>query len=659
MRKAAAAPCLLLAALLLGSALPALPAVAAEQPPNVLLVTLDTVRADRLGCYGYQKIRTPHIDRLASEGVLFEKAFTPVPITLPAHAVLFTGTYPMMTGMHDFSGNSLNPKQATMASLLRDQGYTTAGFVGSAVLDSRFGLGQGFDVYHADFDFSRLHETNLDAMEMRGDLVVDQALAWLEQNQRRPFFLWVHLYDPHHPYQPPPPYDSEYKARPYDGEIAFADAQAGRLLEHLRAKELYDQTLIVLASDHGEGLGEHNEKTHGFFIYTTTLQIPLIFKLPAPKSVPRAQVAVPVTLVDVLPTVLQLVGLPVSGQIQGRSLLPLMLGREEESAEGMYAESFLPRLHFNWSELRSLRRGPYHFIDAPRPELYDLSTDPRELRNLYEQRGEKAEEMRRQLDGFIAKHSRASGQETAETTPLDPALAERLKSLGYVAVSGGTNPSGADATLPDPKDRIEMYELVSEAIADSQSRRYAASVSKLQAALKIEEESLAVHYLLALNYYRLQDFPQAIRQFQRVIRLQPDYSLAVYYLGLAYGKRGDWDRAIAALKRALELDATNFSAAFNLGAAYLREKKVPEALAAFQQSVSIYPDYGAGHRAVGEVLLYQGRVDEAIGALRKAVSLEPNDRQGHLALAKALQKKGLHQEAREELRKAQPLTPPQ
>ncbi|HEY4683451.1 MAG TPA: sulfatase-like hydrolase/transferase [Candidatus Acidoferrales bacterium] len=624
-----------------------------NQPPNVLFITIDTLRADHLGCYGYRKIETPNIDRLAAEGVRFTRAYTPVPVTLPAHAVMFTGSYPMRTGMHDFSGNRLSAGQPTLASLLRNQGYATAGIVGSAVLDSRFGLNQGFEFYYDHFDFSRLDETNLDAMERRGDEVVNQSLAWLRQNHRKRFFLWVHLFDPHHPYRPPPPYSTRYKAQPYDGEIAFDDEQVGRLVEFLKKNNLYDQTLIVVVSDHGEGLGEHGEKTHGFFIYNSTLHVPLIFKLPLEKSIPNKEIGNLVSLIDLLPTVLQVAGVNIPGEVQGKSLLPLMQGRRGQSLESLYAESYLPRIHFNWSELRSLQEGHYHFIDAPKPELYDLSQDPRELKNLYAQRRKIADDLQGRLARLIKLYLSASGDKTAEQTGMDPVLMERLKSLGYAAVSGGGSPTISDRKLPDPKDRIQMYELVSEAIADSQHGRYEASIAKLQAALKTEKDSLPVRYLLALNYYRQQNFTNAIQELQRVVQMSPSYSLAVYYLGLAYGKVGDWNQAIVFLKRVLELDPSNFSAAFNLGAAYLKVGRIQESLAAFQQSVNIFPEYAPGYEALGEVYLYQGKVDEAIGALRKAVDLNPKSVKARRTLAKALEAKGLHQEAQEELRKAQ------
>ena len=270
--------------------------------PNVIFITIDTLRADHLRCYGYARIETPNIDALARAGVRFTQAHTPVPITLPAHTAIFTGSFPMATGMHDFSGNKLPANATTLAKVLRDGGYTTAAFIGAAVLDSRFGLNQGFETYFDHFDFSRLDETNLDLTERRGDLVMDEALGWLKQAPRQPFLLWVHLYDPHFPYTPREPYASRYRTHPYDGEIAFADAQVGRLLSFLKQQGLFDHSVIALAGDHGEGLGEHGEKTHGFFMYNSTLHVPLIFKLPG--AAPRV-VAEDVSLVDVMPTLLQ------------------------------------------------------------------------------------------------------------------------------------------------------------------------------------------------------------------------------------------------------------------------------------------------------------------------------------------------------------------
>ncbi len=631
------------------------PGLWAESKPalNVVIITIDTLRADHLGCYGYGQIRTPNIDALASESARFEHSYTPVPVTLPAHTVIFTGTYPAFSGIHDFSGNKLNPKQATLASVLQRQGYTTGAVIGSAVLDSRFGLNQGFDFYYDHFDFNRLQESNLEEMERPGNLVADVALDWLGKNRKNKFFLWMHLYDPHYPYRPPAPYSEQYKDRPYDGEIAFADAQVGRLIAFLKANGLYLHSVVVLAGDHGESLGEHAEKNHGFFIYNATLHVPMIIHLPGSSS-PKV-VSDLVSLADVMPTILKALNFDVPPQVQGFNLLPLMSAKQAEESRSLYAETFLPRLHFNWSELRAVETEKYHFIDAPKPELYDLSKDPGETQNLYAEKKAVADELRAHLTALISQYS--AGPELAQKTGLDPALMERLKSLGYAGFPGGGNPTITDRSLPDPKDRIQTYELISDAIADSQHGQYQSSSEKLIAALKADPDSVPVHYLLGLDYYRMRQFPRAVEELQRVLQLSPDYALAVFNLGLAYARTGDFDQAVQQLRRALDLDGTNFSAAYNLGVAYSQKQMVPEAVAAFRQTIAIAPQYAAGHRALGELLLYQGQVDESLAELRRAADLDPQDAGVHAALSKALSAKGLKAEADEEMRKAQQSRP--
>ena len=633
--------------------------------PNVVVITVDTLRPDHLGCYGDKQIRTPNIDALAADGVRFERAYTAVPVTLPSHTVIFTGTYPIHSGMHDFAANVLNPSQPTLASVLKEHVYATGAVVASAVLDSRFGLNHGFDFYYDHFDFSRLQESNIDEMERPGNVVADITLDWLNKNYKQKFFLWMHLYDPHFPYRPPAPYSEEYKDRLYDGEIAFADAQVGRLLRFLKEKDLYRNTLIVLAGDHGESLGEHGEKTHGFFIYNATLHVPLIVHMPVSLG-PTSRnggsekvtepIADPVNLADLMPTVLEIVKLDAPSGVQGRSLVPLLAAKGRIESASLYAETFLPRLHFNWSELRGVETENYHFIDAPKPELYDVGKDPGETKNLYADKRAVSEEMRARLATLIQRYG--AGQELAQKTGLDPALMERLKSLGYAGFSGGgTEVTISDRKLPDPKDRIQTYELFSEGMADSQHGRYAEAAEKLDTVLKAEPDSVPARYLLGLNYYRLGDFPKAIEQLNRVLELSPDYSLAAFNLGLAYGQAGDLSGAIRTLKRALELDPTNYAAAFNLGAAYLQKQMVPEAVAALRQAVSISPDYELAHRSLGEVLLYQGQVDDALAELRRATELVPEDKRAHAALAQALKAKGLDQQAEEEMRRAQQARP--
>jgi arylsulfatase A-like enzyme/Tfp pilus assembly protein PilF len=639
---------LLIAGLLAAPAALAAPNAA----PNVVFITIDTLRADHLGCYGYKQIRTPNIDSLAADGMRFARAYTPVPATLPSHSVIFTGTYPLLSGMHDFSGNKLSPDQPTLASVLKEHGYVTGAVIAAAVLDSRFGLNHGFDFYYDHFDFNRMQEENLDEMERPGNVVTDQVLDWLGQNHQKKFFLWMHLYDPHYPYSPPPPFADEYKDHPYDGEIAFADAQVGRLIGFLKEKGLYQNTIIVLSGDHGESLGEHGEKTHGFFIYNATLHVPVIIHMPG--ASPKTLVEL-ISLADLMPTVLQALKVEVPAQVQGRNLLPLIAPGKEQEMPSLYAETFLPRLHFNWSELRAVETENYHFIDAPKPELYDLKKDPGETQNLYSQKKAVSDEMRAKLTALIRDYS--AGQELAEKTGLDPALMERLKSLGYAGFSGGGTPTITDRSLPDPKDRIEMYEMISDAIAHSQHGQYAESVEKLDAALKTEPTSVPVHYLQGLNYYRLGQFTKSVDEFQFVLKASPDYALAAFHLGLAYGRTGRVDDAIATFKRTLELDSTNFSAAYDLGMMYLQKKMTAEAAAAFRQSVTIADAYAPGHRALGELLLAEGQVDDAITELRRSAELMPSDPITHAALARALAAKGLTAESQEELRKAQETRP--
>jgi arylsulfatase A-like enzyme/Flp pilus assembly protein TadD len=624
---------------------------AADERPNlaVLLITIDTLRPDHLGCYGYAAIRTPNIDQLAREGVRFSQAYTPVPITLPAHASLMTGEFPLANGMHDFGGNKLPSGTVTLAKLLHDNGYTTAAFIGSAVLDSRFGLNQGFATYFDHFEFGPLEEVHLDAIERRGDRVTDEALRWLKHNPTHPVFLWVHLYDPHAPYNPPEPYASRYRDHPYDGEIAFADAQVGRLVAALKQQGLYDKSLIVLVSDHGESLGEHGERTHGFFIYNSTLHVPLIVKMPG--AVPRV-VQDEVSLVDVMPTVLQALKIRIPPSVQGRSLLSPALGRPAETTSNLYAESYPPLLHFGWNRLRSLQSRGLKYIETTRPELYDTRTDPGELRNLAGARQAVAQEMSQRLQRMIRRFTPSAGTSASENEPTDPALLESLRSLGYVAVSGGKVTDAAGKTLADPKDRVQVYELVSAALSDTQQGQYQDSLRKLREAEKTEPNSLTIRFLLARDYFRLNDFPRAAESFQSVLQLDPKDAVAAFYLGLSLLQTGKLDGAESSFKRALELDAANFNAAFNLGVVYSRRRRPEAAIAAFRRAVEILPDYTEAHEALGEMYLYLDRPEDAVRELERAVEIAPQMSKAHYQLGRAYAALGQQEKARIEFDRA-------
>jgi arylsulfatase A-like enzyme/Tfp pilus assembly protein PilF len=626
------------------------PIAAAERPGyNVVLITLDTLRPDHLGCYGYGAIETPNIDRLAASGARFTQAFTPVPITLPAHTSLLTGMYPLATGVHDFVGNRVPPGTARLAGILRSHGYSTAAFIGAPVLDSRFGLSQGFDTYYDHFELAGTEEVHLDAMKRPGDKVVDEALKWLNHHPPQPLFLWVHLYDAHSPYRPPAPYAERYRARPYDGEIAFVDAQVGRLVAALTRQGLLGKSVLVVASDHGESLGEHGEKTHGFFVYNSTLHVVCIIRVTgdAPRVFPEE-----VSLVDVMPTVLQAVGLPVPAGVQGRSLLSLVAGRAGEGASNLYAESYPPLLHFGWNSLRSVQARGWKYIETTRPELYDTRTDPTELNNLVPSRPDLAQDMSNRLRKLVSRYAPASGAAGSGNVPADPALMKSLRSLGYVAVSTGTFADAKGRTLPDPKDRIQAYELVSSALIDEEHKDYAESLRKLQQAEKAATHSGTIRFLIAGEYFHLNDFPQAAATYQSALQLDPNNSVAAYYLGVSRLETGDLDAAEQAFQKALELDPTNFSAAFNLGVVYSRRQQAQPAIEAFEHAIKILPNYAEAHEALGELYLYLNRPQDAARELETAVSIAPHMAKAHSQLARAYSTLGLQDKAQEEVERA-------
>jgi tetratricopeptide (TPR) repeat protein len=627
----------------------ALPSRAAEGDlRNLVVITIDTVRADHLGCYGDRAIQTPNMDALARTSARFTHAFTPVPITLPAHAALFTGSFPMATGMHDFGGNKLAASSVTLAQVLRDHGYSTGAFLGAAVLDSRFGLNQGFQIYFDHFAFSRLD----DLLKRPGDQVVDNALVWLRTNPRRPFFLWVHLYDAHYPYAPPEPFASRYRGRPYDGEIAFVDSQIGRLMAFLKDIGTLTNSLIVLAADHGEGLGEHGESTHGFFIYNSTLHVPLLIKVPgaAPTTLESE-----VSLVDVMPTLLHALRLPIPPTVQGRSLLGEILGKPTSSHSNLYAETYLPLLHFSWSQLRALQSGGLKYIEAPRPELYETRVDPHETKNLSPRDQALAHELHDRLQSLLRRYTLNTNGETKKAEPTDPLLADRLRSLGYVAISAGRFSATTGKPLSDPKDHIRVYELFSEAMDDGQNGRYSEALKKLHEAEAIEPALLAIRFLQALEYYRLKDYPRAIEGFKSALKLDPRYAYAAYYLGLTQAETGDLDAAGASLQHALELDPMNFVAAYNLGVLELKQNRVEEGLHYLEQATQISPSFPQAFVALGEGYLYLHRNDDASRALERAVAIAPNLAQAHLYLGRAYQATGRAADAQREFARARAL----
>jgi arylsulfatase A-like enzyme len=411
------------------------------RPSNVLIVSLDTTRADRLPAYGYQSASMPALDRLAREGAVFDRATTVAPLTLTAHTSLFTGLYPTRHGVRDNADAPLDRVHPTLAEVLKRDGFKTAAFVGSSVLDANRGLSRGFDVYgDVGASGARMHGK----LRRPGNEVVDAALAWLDAADNSPFLLWVHLYDAHAPCRPPEPYRSRYAADSYEGAIAFADSQVARLLGALEARHQLDQTAIVVVADHGESLGQHGEDEHGIFIYDSVMHVPLLVRMPG--AMPR-RISSVTSVVDVMPTILDALGIaPVS--TDGVSQVPAIRGETSADDRSLYTESFYPQ-RFGWSPLRALRDGRFKLIDAPRPELYDLEADPFEEQNIYSDRNVVATAMASRLAAF----SESPGPARDDAARVPPELRARLAALGYV----GGAPRVRSAAGRDPKDFIAEY----------------------------------------------------------------------------------------------------------------------------------------------------------------------------------------------------------
>lgn len=606
------------------------------RPRHVLVVTLDTLRADRLGAYGHAAAQTPVLDGLAARGVRFASATTTTPLTLAAHTSLFTGQWPTFHGVRDNTGFQVEESLTTMAEVFKGGGYRTGGFVGAFVLDSRFGISQGFDHYVDNFDLSEDVGPGLDAIQRPGNEVVDAALAWLNQASTQPFFAWVHLYDPHTPYAAPAEVARRFPATrdgAYDAEVAFTDSQVGRLLADLEARGLRDETLVVVLADHGEQLGEHREQAHGFFVYDATVQVPLIVAGPGiePRVVPDQ-----VRIVDVLPTVLDVTGVTPPSGLHGTSLVGLMRGQATPPLTA-FSESWYPRYHYGWSELSALRDGRFKFILAPTRELYDVSVDPGETRNLATTDQPRADRMERSLRALIASTTRS----TAPTAPtaVDPAAEQRLRALGYV---GGTSATYMDPARPrrDPKDTIELYNLLQLAGSDSEAGLFDAAIGKVQQALTTDPEMIEGHSRLANIFTKAGKHREAIAAYKRALTFDPAHLLSTFNLALAYRTSGQIDEAIVGFERAMQLDPKSGRAHFQLGDIYMQRGEHDKAVAVLTKGLTLDIDKAPFLVKLGEAYLETKRVDEAERVLREAVTLRADVPRGRYNLALIAEQRG-------------------
>ena len=605
---------------------------------NLLLVTLDTTRADRLGAYGFRAVETPHLDRIAREGVLFEHAVSPAPLTLPAHSSLFTSKLPPAHGVRDNGGFFLDERETTMAERLKGRGYRTGGFVGAYVLDHKWGVAQGFEKYFDNFDLSKYRSVSLSSVERRGNEVADRALEWLDRVASSKFFAWVHFYDAHSPYDPPEPYKSRYADRPYAGEIAFVDSQVGRLLAWLDAHKLLDKTVVVVIGDHGESLGDHGEGTHGFFVYESVLHVPLLIRTPY-DAMPGRKVSDVVRNVDVLPTVLDLLGIQSSERFEGQSLVSLMTGARNELGLDAYAEAVYPRFHFGWSDLRTLRAGRYKYIEAPRPELYDLEKDPGESTNIFPQRRALGGQMSARLRSLEQRLS-ASASSARAPAEIDPDTRDRLASLGYVGtfVSGDT---GAHSELADPKDKIELFNLITRARDLSRHDNNAdEAVKSLLEVTRQDPKVIDAWFMLGNEYYRRRQFTQAIESYKQALALKSDYDLVVINMANAYRQLGKDDEALVGYRRFMELDPRNAQIRYEAAQILLDGGKLAEARTQLEEALKLQPSMAAARNALGIVALKSGDATQAEREIRSAIDLKADVRLAHFNLALLAEQRG-------------------
>jgi arylsulfatase A-like enzyme/Tfp pilus assembly protein PilF len=634
---------------------------AAAARPNIVLITLDTTRADRMDFLGSKRGLTPSLDQLAKQGIVFAHAYSHVPLTTASHATIFTGTYPQFNHVNDF-GIPLSERLPYLPDLLRQRGYHTGAFVGSLILDpldgTAPGFDRGFDVYDAGFHLRARGADRYKSVERRGGEVVDHAITALKRRPPGPFFIWVHLYDAHDPYDPPEPYKTKYANQPYDGEIAYADACVGKLLAALREQDLYDGMLIAVMADHGESLGAHGENTHGVFLYDETLHVPLLLKLPGNRSAGK-QVETRVSLVDVAPTVLRSAGIAVPAEMQGASLLTMIptssaAKAPPEEDRPAYAETDYPHRAFGWSLLRALRKGKYLYIRAPQAELYDQETDPQARRNLSTTNKAVSDTLDVQLDEFRRKTT----QTMVDLAKPDPEKLQKLQALGYVGSNTTEADTGAAAGGIDPKLRIEVSNLLHDAMLDVEDTRYQEAVPLLERVLKDQPDMAVATMQLGIAQAGLKNYAAALAPLQKAVQMLPDSGLGHYQLGLALFETGDWTGAAPQFEAAVARAPRWADAHFSLASVYARIDRVAEAMTELDTTLSLNADHYRANLLRGRILSLQGHSLEALTNLTTAARVQPDSREAHAFLADAYRQLGRPLDAERERAEAERLRPP-
>lgn len=633
-------------------------AITAETPRNIVLISIDTCRADHLGCYGYSRKTSPNVDALAAEGVLFNHAVAPVPITLPSHSSMLTGTIPPYHKVRDNVNYRLAGANVTLAEILRENGFVTGAVVGAFVLNSRFGLDQGFDTYDDKISKTQRSTTLFYSNERKAEDVTYAANTWLERHRDDKFFLFLHYYDPHFPYDRHKrfsfktlPFLAPSKKDRYDGEVAYTDYWVGQVIKKLKDLGLYGSTMIVLTGDHGEGLGQHSELSHSYFIYHSTLHVPLIIKAPGwPEGERIDNVA---GLIDIVPTVCGALGIPVPPGVHGRDLSAFFSNNGAGFDQRyLFCESLYPT-KLDWGPFLGLIGSRWKYIHTSSPELYDLVEDPLETRNLLNHRPRQGRVMQEKLELIL---QRSSVNAVADgKVGLDDEARKRLQSLGYISTRTVDENIQFGQERQDPKKFIGVHNFIERFHHLRLTKRCAEAKRPCQDLLDKWPDMKALHYYLGIIAVYEKDVPAIITNFSRYVeymesgsdrfdtRIQPKHELALAHgnLAAALQDNGQIEEAIPHYKKALSYDPCSVESNYNLGSAYFNQGKIPDAMRYYTKTLQLDPNFPEAHFMIGNVSLIQKKFDRAVIHFEKAVTLRPNWPQARECLntAKTAQKR--------------------
>jgi arylsulfatase A-like enzyme/predicted negative regulator of RcsB-dependent stress response len=586
---------------------------------NLVVVTIDTLRPDHLHCYGYQKIETPNLDRLSQRGVVFDDAVTQTPLTPPSHASIFTGQYPNVHHVRNTGGFVLPSSARPLARILQEQGWDTAAFVSSAVLKKSFGFSNGFGEYDDQMPRPKNRLEFREDPERRAGDTIDRAVQWLKTQSGKPYFLWVHLYDPHLPYNPPAPFNERYKGRLYDGEIAYTDQQLGRLFEAVGSKPGSDKTIITVLSDHGESLSEHGEYTHGVFLYDSTLRI--AFMMAGPGIPSGLRVKQQARSVDFLPTVLSVMGGKPPSDIQGTNLTPTF-SNGDAPTDISYEETLFPKLNMGWSELRAIRTNHWKYIRAPKPELYDLTQDPHESTNIIREHPDQVQKLEAQLKKMVSLGG-GGPTEKVETSQVDERTMEQLKSLGYLSGSAARSYELTGKGI-DPKDRIDILKVMDTAGNPDNHLPEAKRIAMYEQALKEDPTNPSLYRELGGEYEKAGRYREALELYQTALHNGIEEAILHSRIADLSLRQGNRDEAIVEYEKAAQLNPADLESQTNLATAYLEKGRVDDAERVFQWVLTSDPDHPAATNGLGLVAIQKKDYNAALGYFERAVELDPD-----------------------------------